>query len=95
MGSTQTDEEAGHNKTGKHLAGGMVNHVKKSFQRRAINEWAREQRGVFSIRDDDPDYEEIMNKCHRKTGERENLSDALQSHDTSQSWRRPSASGLV
>ena len=48
---------------------------------------AREQRGIYSVADDDPDHEEIMKKSLRKIGDTKSLSDALRSHQTSQPER--------
>ena len=69
--------------------------IQKVRSEKAIKKWAeerpklyaaREQRGIYFFRDDDPDHEEIVNNAKRKL-EMRGVSDALQSHSTSRSKR--------
>ena len=72
----------------------------KSSQRRAINGWteekpkldaAREQKGICSIPDNDPDYEEIMNNAQRKLGigELQRCCKVTPANPNGPCWERP------
>ena len=96
VGSRQTDEEIGHNKTRQHLARKMVKSVKKFFTAQSHKEMveeepkldaARAQRSIYSIPGDDPDYGKIVNIARKEHGSKESLSDALQSHHSSKPER--------
>ena len=56
---------------------------------------AREQRGIYFIPDDDPDYEEVVKQRQKKIGNKEGVSDALQSlHTTPPEQFTVQANGL-
>ena len=74
MGSRQTDEEAGHNKTRKYLAEEWAR-MSKNWQRKAIIigaeekpklDAAREHSGILFIPTDESDHEDITNNARRK-----------------------------
>ena len=61
--------------------------ISKSSQRKAINKWAREQRGIYQIPDDGPGCDEVVYHATRKIGDKESLSDCLERHQTSRPER--------
>ena len=66
-----------------HSAEPSINRLKKNQKLDA----ARERRSIYSIPDDDLHYEEIVSNARRDIGNKEGLSDALQSHHTSRPER--------
>ena len=47
---------------------------------------ARQQRSIYSVLDDDPDSEEILEQCRKKEGDKKSLSSPPQPNGSS--WRR-------